>query len=108
MIYDCNSPSIEVWPSVVGRLKLCHPHVDMVAKGRKVCRPVTSTPKAKLPLPTCSGVVLELALRYGLQDSTILRRSILLDAQTPSARCSSHRRRFLIIELGRGEGEGRE
>jgi len=37
-----------------------------VLKGWKVCSPVTSTPKAKLPLPTCIGVEFEEAWRTGL------------------------------------------
>lgn len=70
------SPSTEVWFGVVGRLKLCHPHVDMVLNGLNVCKPVTSTPNAKLPLPTCNGVVLELALRRTLNACTTLRLCI--------------------------------
>lgn len=65
---------------MVGRLKLCQPHVDWIANGLNVCRPVMSAPKAKFPLPTCKGVISELAFRRGLNDRTTCRRSIPVSA----------------------------
>lgn len=84
-----NSPSTDVWFGVVGRLKLCQPHVDMVAKGLKVCKPVISTPKAKFPFPTWTGVVSELALRRTLRPSTIFRLCIGVSAWARGARGGS-------------------
>jgi hypothetical protein len=49
----------------------------MVEKGRKVWREVMSVPKAKLPLPTCIGVVeVRVERRVGLKRVTRDRRSI--------------------------------
>lgn len=72
----CDLPLMLVCPGVVGKLALCQPHEDSVLKGLKVWRPVTSAPKAKLPLPSCNGVILELALRRTLKFRTILSLSI--------------------------------
>lgn len=47
-----------------------------MAKGRNVCSPVISAPKAKSPLPTCIGVVALDAFRVGLYRRTMLWRSI--------------------------------
>ena len=49
----------------------------MVEKGRKVWREVMSVPKAKLPLPTCIGVVaVRVERRVGLKRVTRDRRLI--------------------------------
>ena len=42
----------------VGNASLCQAHELKVLNGKNVCMPVLSTPNAKLPFPTCSGVVL--------------------------------------------------
>lgn len=61
----------------------------MVAKGLKVCKPVTSTPNAKFPLPTCNGVDSELALRNGLDFLTTCSLSILLSTTITAVRSMS-------------------
>lgn len=45
-----------------------------MAYGLNVCKPVTSAPKAKLPLPTCNGVTSELCVRRTLNDWTTFWR----------------------------------
>lgn len=66
----------EVWPGAIGKEKLCQPQDERVPNGMNVCRPVISTPKAKLPLPTWTGVELELAFRTGLKLCTTSLRLI--------------------------------
>ena len=60
-----------------------HSHATSVLKARKVCRPVTSTPNAKLPLPTCRGVLWFVWFRTGLKRSTTASRSAV---RAPAAR----------------------